>query len=174
MGGLKRLSVAVVVNFKRQVDKTGKVTMKPRTDDEKAQITDLVKEAMGFNKDRGDTLNIVTSPFATAEKEAIVEAPVWKRAETWDTVGYYGKYILGIAILAYLFFGVLKPMLTNLAKNMSARQTRQAAIDEHSPERATEQALGYQENLEAAKQLAKQDPKVVANVVRGWVGVGNE
>jgi len=34
-------------------------------------------------------------------------------------------------------------------------------------------ALGYQQNLEIAKNLAKQDPKIVANVVKTWVN-GNE
>ena len=64
MGGLKRLSVAVVVNYKHEIDKAGKVTVRPLSDDEKTQITNLVKEAMGYNKDRGDTLNVVNSAFA--------------------------------------------------------------------------------------------------------------
>ncbi len=33
---------------------------------------------------------------------------------------------------------------------------------------------GYQNNLQAAKELARHDPKVVANVVKGWVGGSNE
>ena len=36
---------------------------------EKAQITDLVKGAMGFNKERGDTLSVANSPFTGAERE---------------------------------------------------------------------------------------------------------
>ncbi|CAN5234741.1 flagellar basal-body MS-ring/collar protein FliF [soil metagenome] len=175
MGGVKRLSVAVVVNFKREVAKDGKVTMVARSEAEKAQITDLVKEAMGFNKDRGDTLNVVTSPFAAAEKETIVETPIWKRAEVWDLAGYYGKYFLGFIILAYLFFGMLRPMLKNLAKNFTARQEMEQAALEHEEEQEEAAAVsGYQENLQVARQMAKQDPKVVANVVKGWVGVGNE
>jgi flagellar M-ring protein FliF len=44
--------VAVVVNYKKQMDKDGKVTMVPLTDVEKTQVTNLVKEAMGFNQER--------------------------------------------------------------------------------------------------------------------------
>src|SRR5690606_31768455 len=46
MGGLKRLSVAVVVNYKRVTGKDGKSSLQPLSDAEKAQITDLVREAM--------------------------------------------------------------------------------------------------------------------------------
>jgi flagellar M-ring protein FliF len=181
MGGLKRLSVAVVVNYKREVDKAGKVTMVPRTEAEKTQISDLVREAMGFNKERGDTLNIVTSPFAAPEVEPIVDVPLWKKPEFWDSVMYWGKYAVGYGFLAYLFFylffGMLKPMLTKLEKNIAARQEAElAAIESQQAEEAVvnEDAPNYLDNLTAARQLAKDDPRVVANVVRGWVGVGNE
>jgi len=32
------------------------------------------------------------------------------------------------------------------------------------------QAQGYRENLQMAKDLARGDPRVVANVVKAWVG----
>jgi flagellar M-ring protein FliF len=177
MGGVKRLSVAVVVNYKKEIDKAGKVTMKPLSEDEKTQITDLVKEAMGFNKDRGDTLNVVNSPFATQEKEVIPETPVWKRPETLDTAIGVGKYALGIGVLLYLFFGVLRPLLRKIGKGMTPAP---AAIEQdtvvhltHDAEPMGSKPRNYQDNLEAAKQLARNDPKMVANVVKAWVG-GNE
>src|SRR5450830_872077 len=64
MGGVKRMTVAVVVNYKRSIDQNGKIVMKPLTDAERAQISDLVKEAMGYNKDRGDSLNVVNTQFS--------------------------------------------------------------------------------------------------------------
>lgn len=173
MGGLKRLSVAVVVNYKREFDKAGKLTMKPLTDAEKTQITDLVKEAMGFNKERGDSLNVVNSPFAGLEKEVIVEPPIWKRPESLELGKEIGKYLLVGAVLLYLFFAFLKPML----KKLSAGPPPPALPDEtdtvvhlSQPEPMGNQLQGYQENLEAAKQLARQDPKVVAGIVKAWVG----
>ena len=35
-------------------------------------------------------------------------------------------------------------------------------------------AKAYQSNLDAAKTLARQDPKVVANIIKAWVGGTNE
>lgn len=173
MGGIKRLSVAVVVNYKKEVAKDGKVTMKPLTDDEKNQITDLVKEAMGFNKDRGDSLNVVNSPFAGAETEVIPETPIWKRPEAISMAMGVGKWLLGAAILAYLFFGVLKPLLAKIAKTFEPPPPPPAdAIVhiQHDVEPMGAKARSYQDNLEAAKTLAKNDPKMVANVVKAWVG----
>jgi len=174
MGGLKRLSVAVVVNYKRGTDKDGKPAMKPLTDAEKTQITDLVKEAMGFNKERGDSLNVVNSRFAVAEKEAIVELPIWKRPETLELSLQIGKYLVAGIVLLYLFFAVLKPTLNKLSSGIRV----QPALSDHSDtvvqlghaEPMNSQPRGYQDNLEAAKQLARQDPKVVAGIVKTWVG----
>jgi len=84
-GGLKRLSVAVVVNYKKTTGRDGKVAMKPLTEGEKTQITNLVKEAMGFNQTRGDTLNVVNSAFASPEQETIPETPLWKEPGTIQT-----------------------------------------------------------------------------------------
>ncbi|HEY8099814.1 MAG TPA: flagellar basal-body MS-ring/collar protein FliF [Burkholderiaceae bacterium] len=174
MGGLKRLSVAVVVNYKREVDNKGKVTMKPLTDAEKTQITDLVKEAMGFNKDRGDTLNVVNSPFASADKEIIPTVPFWKDPGNIQMAKDIGKYILGALLLLYLYFSVLKPMITKIIENLKAPpvfhvpETHNVA---HEGDHVDIAPRNYQANLNLAKQLAKDDPKIVANVVKTWVGV---
>lgn len=183
MGGLKRLSVAVVVNFKREVDAKGKVTMKALTEAEKTQITDLVKEAMGFNKDRGDTLNVVNSPFANIEKETEAEVPLWKRADTWELAKEAGRYVFYGAILLYLYFSFLRPMLRKLRNNLNPpvpeeTEEEQAEdlepLEEEHAEPMGQKVRGYEENLEAAKQLARDDPRVVANVVKAWVGGSNE
>ncbi|HJW56423.1 MAG TPA: flagellar basal-body MS-ring/collar protein FliF, partial [Burkholderiaceae bacterium] len=172
MGGVKRLSVAVVVNYKRETDKAGKVINRPLTEEEKNQITDLVKEAMGYSKDRGDTLNVVNSPFAGAEKEAIVEAPLWKRPETLALAREIGKYVFGGIVLLYLFFAVLRPMMKKLMKDarpvpaLPNESEEDAIVQLESSEPMGQKPRGYQENLEAAKQLARQDPKMVANVVK--------
>ncbi|EGF33775.1 Flagellar M-ring protein fliF [Oxalobacteraceae bacterium IMCC9480] len=188
MGGVKRISVAVVVNYKQVTDKAGKVTATPLTEAERVQITDLVKEAMGFNKDRGDTLNVVNSAFAGVPKEVFPEVPIWKRPEMIQLAKELGKYLLGGIALLYLFFGVLRPMLKKF--NTPQPKIRAVVDDEddeaetpemramHAAERTTEvpaesASMAYQQNLDLAKQLAKDDPKVVANIVKNWVS-GNE
>jgi flagellar M-ring protein FliF len=150
--------------------------MKPLTDAEKTQITDLVKEAMGYNKDRGDTLNVVNSPFATPDKETIPAVPFWKDPATWQMAKDYGKYLLGAVLLLYLYFSVLKPMITKIIENLKAPpafEMPESAVAVHEGDHVEIAPRNYQANLNLAKQLAKDDPKIVANVVKTWVG-GNE
>jgi flagellar M-ring protein FliF len=172
MGGLKRLSVAVVVNYKRAVGKDGKVTYRALTEAEKTQISDLVREAMGYNKDRGDTLNVVNSPFADANGDPAPKVPLWERPEIIDMGIQALKYLgLGIVLLV-LYKKMLKPLLTTLSTPQAA------ALPDETEQRALAQEVEpmgvtfptYKQNLEAAKELARKDPKVVANIVKSWVG----
>lgn len=183
MGGLKRLSVAVVVNYKREVDKAGKVTLRPLAEDEKTQITNLVKEAMGYSKDRGDTLNVVNSAFAGPDN--VVEAvPFWKRPDTLiEMAKEAGKWLLFAIVAAWVYFTFIRPMVRKLKKNIEPGAHEHAAgrdedtivdLTPHEVEPMGNASRTYQDNLDAAKDLARQDPKVVANIVKAWVGGANE
>ncbi|OYX30876.1 MAG: flagellar M-ring protein FliF [Hydrogenophilales bacterium 32-62-9] len=175
VGGLKRLSVAVVVNFKQTTGKDGKVKMVPLTAQETTQITNLVKEAMGFNPTRGDSLNVVNSAFASPQQEVIPETPLWKEPGTVQTAKDIGKYLLiGIALLL-LYLRVLKPML----KKITEPAAPPPAVDAHvhlTPQmeagmgEGSKGGRGYQEGLARAQKLASEDPRVVANIVKTWVG----
>ena len=192
MGGLKRLSVAVVVNYKRIVSKDGKVSVKPLTEAEKTQITELTKEAMGFSKERGDTLNVANTPFDGVDKEVetTVEAtPWWQEAGNIALAKEIGKFILAAIVLSYLFFRMLKPMMKPVFRKIdqiantpiapppmveAQETTEQIIANTVMKEMEAKQATGYRQNLQMAKNLAKEDPRVVANVVKSWVGSNNE
>jgi flagellar M-ring protein FliF len=169
VGNLKHVSVAVVVNQRKSVDGDGKVTNTPLTDEEMTQINNLVREAIGFSKERGDTLSIANTPFNTVEREAVPETPFWKESGTINLAKDIGKYLLIAVGALYLVLGVLKPLLKLLATPPPMPEHLVSADDadvQFSPNAA---ALGYEQNLQAAKQIAKGDPKLVANVVKSWV-----
>ncbi|SOD41578.1 flagellar basal-body MS-ring/collar protein FliF [Nitrosovibrio sp. Nv4] len=180
VGGIKRLSVAVVVNHHQVTDQNGAVSSKPLTEVQKVQITDLVKEAMGFNRERGDTLNVVNSPFTDMQQDLPPELPLWKQPEMIDLAQQVGKNLLIAALIMYLVLGVLRPMLKR------ANQPPAPPLLAESPEQKEDQVVQtapalkqvpqfpqYEQNLALARQLARDDPKVVANVVKQWV-TGNE
>lgn len=171
VGSVKRLSVAVVVNFRKMADKTGKVSFKPLSLQEIAQINNLVKEAMGYNQQRGDTLNVVNASFSAGEKEEVPALPIWKEPDNIALAKEILKNLLIAGVAFYLVFGILRPLLKELAKPRERRVAAAeaaAAGEVEISERAKEQA-GYEENLRAAKELAKQEPSIVANVVKDWV-----
>ena len=175
-GGLKRLSVAVVVNYKKTTDKAGKVSMKPLSEAETTQITNLVKEAMGFNQERGDTLNVVNSPFATTEQEAIPELPLWKEPGNIQMAKDTGKYILMAIALLLLYLRMLKPLLKKISETPLLPPPG-PSHDLHAQAGANGGMMGlpdgqrnYQDNLSRAQRMASEDPRVVANIVKTWVG----
>ncbi|MBA4141904.1 MAG: flagellar M-ring protein FliF [Nitrosospira sp.] len=172
VGGIKKLSVAVVVNYRKVTDQNGVTGAKPLGETEKTQITDLVKEAMGFNKERGDTLNVVNSPFTEIQPEAMPELPVWKQPEMVELAHQLGKTLLIAGLILYLVLGVLRPALKRMNQpppSLEVQTDEQPAPAVTPVIKQAPQISQHEQNLALARQLAKDDPKLVANVVKQWV-----
>lgn len=171
VGRIKRLSVAVVVNNRTVIGKDGKTSSKPLSENEKDQITALVKEAMGFDTNRGDSLNVLNSAFSD-EKEVVAEVPVWKQPEMIALAKDVLKYLLITGIGLFLLFGVIRPAFKNFTaatekKKKEESEAQHPAIPELSE--AEKAALSFEASLQAVKQMAKDEPKIVATVVKEWV-----
>lgn len=171
-GNIKRLSLAVVLNNRNVTDKDGKVVSTPYTEPEKAQIASLIKEAVGFEERRGDTLNLLNSAFNDTT-EVLPELPLWKQTEIIELAKDIVKYLLIISGVFFLLFGIIRPAFKSV--------TTYAPAPEHTGGGAGEEGIAigygqpvsaahaYENNLQIAKQLAKDDPKIVATVVKEWV-----
>ena len=167
LGGVKRLSVAVVVNYRKETDAEGKVEQRPLSAEEIAQINDLVKEAMGYSKDRGDTLNVANSPFNEIEAEIIPETPIWMNPVAWDWGKEIGKHLLIAGLVLYLLMGVLRPYLKNIEKVRT--EAKQAEITASQAEENVPNFVSYEAKLEAAKKISADEPQVAASVIKEWV-----
>ena len=100
-----------MVNHSKVTDQNGVVSSKPLSDAEKIQITDLVKEAMGFSNERGDTLNVVNSPLRTSSRKSCPSCRSWQQPEMIELAQQIAKTLLIGALILYLVLGVLRPML---------------------------------------------------------------
>ena len=167
MGGVKRLSVAVVVNNKDDVDAEGKPTTRPLNDAEKQQIMDLAKQAMGFTEGRGDSISVVNTPFKASKEADVAELPIWKDPVYIEMAKNIGQIVLGLVVLFLMYRKAIKPMLANLLKPDEDPQ-----IDDNLDEngRPIPKLTPYQKDLKAVQALAKENPRAVADVVAGWVG----
>jgi flagellar M-ring protein FliF len=171
-GVVKRLSAAVVVNQKKTVDTAGKVTYTPLSEAEVAQIQALVREAIGFNKDRGDSVNVVNAPFSEEPATPPVATPWWQDPSNIaiaKDAGRAGAFLLAILIVV---FGVIRPVLKQIEAG-HARKPAGADADMALPPPETYAALPSptgNRRVEQIRDMAKQDPATVANVVRQWVG----
>ncbi len=175
-GNIKRLSIAVVVNNPSTTDKDGKVTSRPYTAAEQAQISALIKDTVGFDAKRGDSLNLLNTAF-NEKQEVIPETPIWKQPDNIAMAKDLFKYLVIAGGIAFLLFGIIKPAFKTIITQSAAQEASAAAYSQapHSSGGATGQYAAqqatnsYEDNLQLAKQLAKDDPKIVATVVKEWV-----
>lgn len=173
MGRVKKLSVAVVVNHNQVRDAKGTVSARPLTEAQKKQITELVRGVVGFSEERGDSVSVVNSAFKKPEIEEVAEVPLWKQPQTVELVKDTGKHLLIGALALYLLLGIVRPMLRNLTQAPPLVAQELLPESAGGGQAAATVTHSYDQSLQSAKQIAKQDPKVVANVVKAWVG-GNE
>ncbi len=170
VGNIKRLSAAIVINHR----KDAKGQMKPLSDAEIKQIGELVKEALGFNKERGDTVSVANAPFSAIERSDS-DIPVWKDPEIISLLKELFKYAAIAGIVAYLVLKVIRPLLKTMLE-ASPRHVgktlggRVNIVDEDAEEQAPSGAAILERKLEQARDMAQQDPKVVANIIKDWTG----
>jgi flagellar M-ring protein FliF len=175
VGIIKRLSAAVVINHR----KDAKGLVKPLADTEIKQINDLVKEAMGFSRERGDTVSVANAPFTVADKSGL-EIPLWKDPENIALFKDLLKYLGIAAIIAFLMFKIVIPLSKTMIKEPEPPVEESLGrtidlVDEEGNEIEGEEKLppSAAETLEIkiakARELAKQDPKVVANIIKDWM-----
>lgn len=168
-GTVRRLSVAVVVNHRKDPTKPKPV---PLTPTELKQITDLAREAMGFSKERGDTLNVANAPFTAAEKEVIADAPIWANQELIATLKELARYLLIAAAAFWLWTRLLKPVFEKLMEAPPPRLAPEKDEFEVGADGMLHRHRTYDEKLADAREIAKKDPKAVANMIKEWVDGG--
>ena len=182
-GSVKRINAAVVVNNRSVTDAKGKTTTQPLPQDELDKLTALVREAVGFNQERGDSVKLVNAPFRR-EMPAEVSVPLWKQPETIDLVRTLATPLALAAVALLAFFGLVRPALkaVQAAPPAPRGQALDAVVqDELALPGAAPGAPGAPPVLEAprtsaqleqARALAAQNPAAVAGIVRDWVNGG--
>jgi flagellar M-ring protein FliF len=190
-GTLKRLTVAVVVDDKVVTNADGTQTLVPWTENELERLSILVRDAVGFSAVRGDSVNVLNSPFAGRVIDPAVgvsEVPWW---EQWVLPNI--KYIASVLVILLIVFGLLRPMFKSLSRQggklAEEEEARQLAaleaaggisgLENMSDETVTltgGHALmlpgpeqGYEEQINAIKGLIADDPGRVAQVVKKWI-----
>jgi len=191
MGSIKRLSVAVVVNYVPVVDAKGHTTMQALSADKLAQVNQLVKDAMGFDAQRGDSVNVVNSTFTT-DIDPDANLPWWRTPDMIALAKQIATYVGIGAVALFLYFAMVKPALRRafpppeppaaaalaspdepvLLDGIPAAERSGAATDDGGESDLMSfesQKHRFERNLEYARTIARQDPKIVATVVKSWV-----
>ncbi|MEI7429539.1 MAG: flagellar basal-body MS-ring/collar protein FliF [Betaproteobacteria bacterium] len=167
VGTINRLSAAIVINHR----KDAKGLLKPLSDVEIKQINELVKEALGFKKERGDTVSVANAPFSTIDRNDS-EMPIWKDPEILSLLKELFKYAAIASIVAYLIFKVIKPLIKTMLEAAPRRPSQTLGgnvnISDDGVPLPPTAAESLEQKLNEARNLAQQDPKVVANIIKDW------
>lgn len=181
-GDVQRLSVAVVVNYKTLPD--GKPL--PLTAEQMKQIEDLTREAMGYSEKRGDTLNVVNSPFSAVD-DTSGELPFWQKQAFMELLIEIGRWLLVVIVAWLLWRKAVRPQLVRRAEEAKAlkeqsllREETHEAVevrlskDEQMQQRRANQRMGAEVMSQRIREMSDNDPRVVALVIRQWMSTENE
>jgi flagellar M-ring protein FliF len=181
-GTVRRLTVAVLIGNRSVTGTDGKVTKVPLDAQELARVTQLVKDAVGFDAARGDSVSVVNAsldtPSAPASGDGTFQAPpLWQSPFAWSLL----RIVAGLVVALVLVLSVLRPLVRTLITPLrlapagaGAQALPAATADGGTPSlppgREAVSAVSHEQQLAQARTLVTQDPKRVAQVVRGWVG----
>ncbi|MCC4635367.1 MULTISPECIES: flagellar basal-body MS-ring/collar protein FliF [Xanthomonas] len=193
-GRIKRVSVAVLLDNVPRPGAKGKMVEQPLTAAELTRIEGLVKQAVGFDAARGDTVSVMNAPFV---REAVAgeEGPKW-----WEDPRVQNglRLLVGAVVVLALLFGVVRPTLRQLTGVTAVKEKHRKGGNDGTPQNADVRMVNedddlmpgleedtaqigqekkipialpdaYEERMRVAREAVKADSKRVAQVVKGWV-----
>jgi flagellar M-ring protein FliF len=185
-GLVKRISAAVIINHQTNTDAKGKTTTAAMSDAQLEKLTALVRETVGFNKERGDSVNVMTAPF-TKEKLNVEPLPLWQQPELQDLVRSLAWPVGTLLFAALVLMGAIRPALKVMAQPPQKfteleRVSQVNAVEGDEPDRPMLGApvvgapgtkllevSAADTALEEARKLTRDNPAAVANIVKTWI-----
>ncbi len=177
VGGVRRLTAAVVVNNRVSVDSKGKTVSTPLTQKELDQLTALVQEGIGYNAQRGDVVKVVNAPFRVEAAPAPEVQPLWQQPWLIDLLRSAAAPVALALVALVIVLKLIRPALTAMLAPLPPPEPG-SQLDEvvagdgaagvgHVP--LALPAAAQNDRADAARALAKSNPAAVAHIVRGWV-----
>lgn len=190
-GVLRRLTVAVVIDDRHLIQDDGTLINKPYSQEDLNRFTELVKQSIGFDINRGDSVTVSNSAFRAPDAvEDLPELPIWEQAWVRSLI----KQLSAALVVLILIFAVIRPVMRGLVareqvteggqaedsvRQLSASSDGEAGAGELADDRVSltgeedplllEAPQSYEKRLEFAQKMVDDDPKRVAQVLKNWV-----
>lgn len=189
MGGIRRMTISVAVDFKTTTAADGKVTREPRNQAELDTLRRVLGAGLGFDVTRGDTLEVVTIPFNRPELESVAEPPLYEQPWFWRAV----RIAASVLIIIVLIVTIVRPMLKRLLYP-DAKPEHELDFDNHAvlggddelsllaAQAESEPVFGLRDGqlklpdlhrdedlLKAVRALVANEPDLAAQVIKEWV-----
>ena len=199
VGSVQRLSVAVIIDDKQVTADDGSVSKVPYSAEEITSFDKLVKETIGFDQNRGDSVSIISTSFLEIEVPETEVVPAWRSLLNEAWIVNLIKQVLGALGLIAVYFIFVRPALRSLSLKNSDNESRGSAGDAGAngvqalgaPMPMQQQFAGipnladdpnnqaamvrrkdatYEQKVDMARSMVMDDPARVANVMKHWVG----
>lgn len=109
-GVLDRLSVSVALDYRTTTNADGEEVKEPLSEDEVANIQRMLQGGLGYNMNRGDSLEVVAFPF--------ISEPLFEESATawWEEPWFWRlmRLAAGVMVISVLILSVVRPMLRKL------------------------------------------------------------
>ncbi|MEJ1098719.1 MULTISPECIES: flagellar basal-body MS-ring/collar protein FliF [unclassified Pseudoxanthomonas] len=189
-GRVRRITAAVLVDHVPRAGANGKTVMTPLDAATLTRVEALVKEAVGFDGARGDSVSVMNAPFVREDPAAAEDVPLWENPVLHNPlVRDIARYGLGAIVVLALLFGVLRPAIRQIV-NPPSKRLKASAVDitlvddedederivaalqeevDATPKQRALASDAYEDRLRQAREAVKTDSRQVAQVVKDWV-----
>jgi len=166
-GSINQLSVAVIVGGIMQTGADGEQSFTPRSKEELVNIQKLVERAMGFNEDRGDSVDVQSMSLmdisSTADSDAL------SAAENQSFYMQIARYSLaGLALLLLGWF-VLRPLAQRIQQSAEVQKQAGQLMPQNEQHQLSSEAYARLANMEQVKHSVSSEPERANKVMREWV-----
>ncbi|MDH3326841.1 MAG: flagellar basal-body MS-ring/collar protein FliF [Gammaproteobacteria bacterium] len=185
-GTLKRLTVAVVLDDRIFYEPDGTLVRTPLAPEEIDRIEALVKDAVGFDVSRGDRINIINTAFHDSQV-----APPPPVGSIWEQPWFIdiAKQVVGVLLILLFIVLALRPVIRELthkeeiveeeiveeeAAEIEAKNEESGGLSETQWEELGISYEEYENMLATLQELAGNDPRIVAQVIKTWVMLDEE
>lgn len=197
-GIVRRLSVAVVVDDKRVLTADGSVSTLPFAPEDLNRLTELVKRAIGYDMRRGDEVMLTNAAFRIPDElEALPAEPLWEQAWFIDLMKQLAAALVVLFIVFGVLRPTMRglvakeeepeeekdivldengiPVAVPMRYDEDGNPIPVSADDEgqmlssETEDLLLEAPQSYEKRLEYVKKLVDEDPKLVAQVLKGWI-----
>ena len=177
------MTAAVLVDHVPRPGPDGATVLQPLSDAELQRVEALVRQAVGFDEQRGDVVSVMNAPFVHEAPGDMSPPPWWKLPQVRDIA----RLLLGAVVVLALLFGVVRPAIRQITGPVPAREkaatdpARAEVIEDEVPELAEDSATiskpapialpsdAYEDRVNQAREAVRADSKRVAQVVKGWL-----
>ncbi|REL28818.1 flagellar basal body M-ring protein FliF [Thalassotalea euphylliae] len=189
-GVIRRISVSVALDYISSTNAEGETAQAPRSVSELANIRRLLQGSIGFDLQRGDTLEVVTLPFSRIDLGEEEEVPIYEQPWFMQAL----KLVMGALVIIVLIVAVVRPMLKRLIyPDQTPADYGDKSLDSHvdlgdeTMDMLTSdfdaEAVGFapdgslqlpdlhrdEDILKAVRALVANEPELSSQVVKSWL-----